>query len=81
MTSAEERLAILNLVYEMDKETPFTALGFFDVDQTTLTSLVSTVLTYLVIMVQFQQTETVTPAVSEASATIRYTDDANNISI
>ena len=44
---------IADIVHQIDEETPFTALGFFNVERTTLTSLVATILTYLIILKQF----------------------------
>ena len=41
------------LICEFEKELPFDALGLFQVDLTTLTSIFTSVMTYLVIMVQF----------------------------
>ena len=40
-------------ISEMEAETPFTAWGFYSVDKTTLTELLSTVITYLLILIQF----------------------------
>ena len=45
---------IADIVHQIEEETPFTALGFFNVERTTLTSLVATILTYLIIMKQFE---------------------------
>ena len=41
-------------ISELEAETPFSAWGFYSVEKTTLTSLLSTVITYLIIMIQFQ---------------------------
>ena len=46
---------------EIDREQPFTALEFFNVERSTLTSLVGTVLTYLIVLVQFQQSAETEP--------------------
>ena len=43
------------LMFEIDREQPFTALGFFNIERSTLTSLVGTILTYLIVLVQFEQ--------------------------
>lgn len=40
-------------IYQMEAEAPFSALGFFEIGRPTLTSLLSTIITYLVVMVQF----------------------------
>jgi hypothetical protein len=42
------------LIYEIDREEPFHAFGFFNIERSTLTSLVGTILTYLIVLVQFQ---------------------------
>ena len=47
-----DSLATLNLVVELEE--PFTALGFFNIERSTLTSLLSTILTYLIIILQFE---------------------------
>lgn len=47
---------ILHIISEL--ECPFSALGFFNIERSTLTSLVSTILTYLIILVQFEQSKT-----------------------
>ena len=52
-----EKVQLNNLIYAIEKELPFDALGLFNVDLTTLTSIFSSVMTYLVIMVQFNETE------------------------
>ena len=52
-----EKVQLNNLIYVIEKELPFDALGLFNVDLTTLTSIFSSVMTYLVIMVQFNETE------------------------
>ena len=50
---------IEKLICKLEAEGPFTALGFFEIERSTLTSLVSTIVTYLVVIVQFvpQKTE------------------------
>ena len=47
------RSRYLMLIQKIDTEDPFTALGFFTVDKTTLTSALATVVTYLIILIQF----------------------------
>ena len=47
------RSRYLMLIQKIDTEEPFTALGFFTVDKTTLTSALATVVTYLIILIQF----------------------------
>ena len=54
----KKRENILFLMYEIRQEEPFTAMGFFNIELSTLTSIVSTILTYVVVLVQFQQTNT-----------------------
>ena len=43
------------LISEIDALGPFSALGFFTVDLTTFTSIISTALTYLIILAQFNK--------------------------
>ena len=43
----------LMLIQMMEKEGPFTALVFFVVDKSLVTATVSTVVTYLIILLQF----------------------------
>ena len=50
----KDKEMVLYLISEINQEGPFTALGFFSVELSTLTSLVSTILTYLIVLVQFQ---------------------------
>ena len=47
----------LMLIQKIETEEPFTALGFFAVDKTTLTSALATVVTYLIILIQFDLCE------------------------
>ena len=49
----EMRYKYLMLIQMIQKEGPFTALDFFNVDKSMVTASVSTVLTYLIILVQF----------------------------
>ena len=55
-----ERVELKNLIYEIKWETPFDAMGLFIVDLSTITSVASSIMTYLVIMVQFHQATPVT---------------------
>ena len=41
------------LIQEIESEGPFTALDFFDVDRPLVTTAFSTVVTYLIILIQF----------------------------
>ena len=56
-SSRETRVQLYNIISEIEREAPFKALGLFSVDLTTLTSIVSTAMTYIVIMVQFEDSE------------------------
>ena len=51
--TAEQKVELKSLIYEIKSEAPFDAMGLFTVDLSTITSVLSTVMTYLVIMVQF----------------------------
>ena len=43
----------LVLIQEIESEGPFTALDFFNVDRPLVTTAFSTVVTYLIILIQF----------------------------
>ena len=43
----------LILIQEIESEGPFTALDFFNVDRSLVTTAFSTVVTYLIILIQF----------------------------
>jgi len=45
---------IAQLIDLVNETPPFTALGLFDVNRSTLTSIFGTILTYLIITIQFQ---------------------------
>jgi hypothetical protein len=45
---------ILMLLSRIEDEGPLTAMGFFTVDRSACCSLVSTILTYLLILVQYK---------------------------
>ena len=49
----KEKEKVLYLIFEINQEGPFTALGLFSIELSTLTSLFSTILTYLIVLVQF----------------------------
>ena len=51
MTTKNPEIAVL--YNETEAEGPFHALGFFEIEKSTLTSLTSTIVTYLLVMVQF----------------------------
>ena len=53
--SYQEEKRLLDLIYQVQEESPFTALGFFDVDRSTLTSILATSATYIIILLQFDQ--------------------------
>ena len=44
---------IMNIINSIEAETPFTAYGFFSIEPSTLTSIGLGILTYLVILIQF----------------------------
>jgi hypothetical protein len=46
---------LIILLSRMEEEGPLTAMDFFTVDKSTLCSIVGTVLTYLLILVQYPQ--------------------------
>ena len=41
------------LIQRIDKEGPFTALSFFNVDRSLMTTALSTTVTYIIILIQF----------------------------
>ena len=47
------RWKVLNIIRSIEEETPFSASGFFTVDRSTLTAIAGAVLTYLIILIQF----------------------------
>ena len=55
--NGDEKETVLLLMYVISQEGPFTALGFFSIELNTLTSIISTTVTYLVILVQFQESD------------------------
>ena len=48
-----KRPKYLMLLQKIEAEDPFTALGFFAVDKSTLTAALATIATYLIILIQF----------------------------
>ena len=50
----DEKEKVLYLIIEIKEEEPFTALGFFRIERSTLTTILLTILTYLIVLVQFQ---------------------------
>ena len=63
------------MIYEIDREQPFHALGFFYVERSTLTSLVGTILTYLIVLVQFAQSTESSSIASKNETTNSYTGE------
>ena len=47
----------MNIIENIQDETPFTASGLFNVDRSTLTVISGAVLTYLIILIQFDDGE------------------------
>ena len=45
--------SIKRLISKVCDEEPFSALGFFSIDRSMLTSLLANILTYLIILIQF----------------------------
>ena len=52
-TTVGENLQYRNLIENIKDEEPFTALGFFNVDKTSVTAILGTVITYNIILIQF----------------------------
>ena len=48
-----ERTQLKSLIRKIETESPFDALGFFTIELSTLTAILSTMLTYLIILIQF----------------------------
>ena len=48
----QEAKEMLALIQRIEEQAPFSALGFFTVDRTTLMAEVGTILTYFVVLVQ-----------------------------
>ena len=44
---------IKRLIHKVCDEEPFSAMGFFTIDRSMLTSLMANILTYLIILIQF----------------------------
>ena len=49
-----EKTLLKNLIRQIENESPFDAMGFFKIELSTFTSIVSTFMTYLIILVQFK---------------------------
>ena len=56
IASEATRLEIFKVINKIKEEGPLTASGFFNVEKSTLVSMFSTILTYIIILVQFQFT-------------------------
>ena len=50
-----ERKSLNILIMKIAREKPISGYGLFQMDRTTLTSMISVVLTYLIILIQFKQ--------------------------
>ena len=49
------KVRVRNLLWDIEELEPISGYGLFNVDRTTLTSTVSVMVTYLIILVQFKQ--------------------------
>ena len=56
--SKYEKMLLKNLISKIENETPFDAMGFFNIELSTFTSTISMFLTYLIILVQFKDSTT-----------------------
>ena len=54
MPAAGEDKAIIKLIKSLEQTGPLTGYGLFKIERSTLTSMVSTAITYLIILVQFK---------------------------
>jgi hypothetical protein len=54
---SDEKGELIFLIERLNLLPKLTAMGFFDVGRSTLTSVFSTIATYLFIIIQFQQTD------------------------
>ena len=52
-----ETVKLSNVIAQMESEGAPSAWGYYTVEKTTLTSLLSTIVTYLIILVQFNGSE------------------------
>ena len=50
--------SIKRLISKVHEEEPFSAMGFFIIDRSMLTSMAANILTYLIILLQFQDPKT-----------------------
>ena len=62
---------IEKLICKLEAEGPFNALGFFDIECSTLTTLVSTIVTYLVVLVQFEPTQPASVSFTQNSTEVQ----------
>ena len=60
----------MNVIQQIELESTFDALGFFKIELSTLTSLGSTILTYLIILAQFNSSPPSTDQLTEIIQTI-----------
>ena len=51
-----------DVISQIELEAPFTALGFFNIELSTMTSIISTVLTYIIVLVQSKPQHTGDPS-------------------
>ena len=51
-----EKEEIRNLIRNVEKTGPFSGLGYFEITKSTLVSMLSVSITYIIILVQFRQT-------------------------
>ena len=54
MPAAGEDKAIIKLIKTLEKTGPLSGYGLFTIERSTLTSMISTSITYLIILVQFK---------------------------
>ena len=65
----QERTQLMNVIRQIELETTFDALGFFKIELSTLTSLGSTIMTYLIILAQFNSSPTPTSTTTTTTTT------------
>ena len=54
MSLTSKNMEMAALSNETDAEGPFYALGYFEIEKSTLTTLISTIVTYLLVIVQLK---------------------------
>ena len=59
--------SIKRLISKVCDEEPFSALGFFIIDRSMLTSMAANILTYLIILIQFDAPATSPPEIVDTS--------------